>query len=129
MKKKKPPLHVNDIRQTGRLINKLETDELLAYTPRRIISQNRRPSNRSTLQNLDTVGKEGEMMSCTADTFKLIQSGIAKAKTKHIDIKHLHAYDEQEKGNIQFPCIESENNLADTFTKALPRPRHQTSTS
>ena len=56
---------------------------------------------------------------------KLTQSGVAKAKTKHIDIKHHHAYDEQEKGNIRLSYIESENNLADIFTKALPRPRHQ----
>ena len=81
---------------------------------------------------------------------ELIQSGIAKAKTKHIvrgqsrtqairgwpavapnniDIKRFHAYDEQKRGNIQFSYIESEDNLADIFTKALPRPRHQTSTN
>ena len=58
----------------------------------------------------------------------LIHSGVFKAKTKHIAIKHLHAHDEQEKGNIRFTYIESEKNLADILTKALPRPRHQTLT-
>ena len=56
---------------------------------------------------------------------KLIQSGVVKAKAKHIDVKHLHAHDEQEKGNVEFSYIESENNLADLFTEALSRPRHQ----
>ena len=50
------------------------------------------------------------------------------AKTKHIAIKHLHAHDEQEKGNVRFTYIESEKNLADILTKALTRPRHQTLT-
>ena len=59
---------------------------------------------------------------------KLIHSGVFKAKTKHIAIKHLHAHDEQEKGNVRFTYIESEKNLADILTKALPRPRHQTLT-
>ena len=60
---------------------------------------------------------------------KPIQSEITKAKTKHIDIKHLHTYDEQKKGNTQFSYVGSENNLADIFIKALPRPRHQISTN
>ena len=50
---------------------------------------------------------------------KLIHSVVIRAKAKHIDVKHLHAHDEQEEGNLQFSYIKSENDLADLFTKAL----------
>jgi hypothetical protein len=53
-------------------------------------------------------------------TIKFIKSGILKAKTKHINIKHLHSYDKDKKGNIHFYYIESWNNLADIITKPLP---------
>jgi hypothetical protein len=56
---------------------------------------------------------------------KFIKSGIPKAKTKHIDIKHLHTHDEDKKGNVDFHYIESQNNLADIMTKPLPVPLHQ----
>jgi hypothetical protein len=56
---------------------------------------------------------------------KLIATGVLKAKTKHIDIKFHHAKDEQEKGNVKFDYIASEDNVADLLTKALPVARHQ----
>jgi hypothetical protein len=56
---------------------------------------------------------------------KFIKSGILKAKTKHIDVKHLHSHDEDKKGNVDFHYIESRNNLADIMTKPLPVPLHQ----
>jgi hypothetical protein len=56
---------------------------------------------------------------------KLIATGVLKAKTKHIVIKFHHAKDEQEKGNVKFDYIASEDNVADLLTKALPVARHQ----
>jgi hypothetical protein len=50
---------------------------------------------------------------------KFIKSGILKAKTKNINIKDLHSYDEDKKGNMDFYYIKSQNNLADIITKAL----------
>jgi hypothetical protein len=56
---------------------------------------------------------------------KLIDTGILKSKTKHIDIKFHHARDEQEKGHVRFNYVASEDNPADLLTKALPIARHQ----
>jgi hypothetical protein len=58
-------------------------------------------------------------------TIKFIKSGILKAKTKHIDIKHLHTHDEDKKGNVDFYYIKSWNNLADIMTKPLLVKLHQ----
>jgi hypothetical protein len=56
-------------------------------------------------------------MACNNQgAIEFIKLGIPKAKTKHIDIKHLHTHDEDKKGNIDFHYIESQNNLADIMT-------------
>jgi hypothetical protein len=65
-------------------------------------------------------------MACdNQGAIKFIKSGIPKAKTKYIDVKHLHTYDEDKKGNADFHYIESQNNLADIMTKRLPVLLHQ----
>jgi hypothetical protein len=65
-------------------------------------------------------------MACNNQgAIKFIKSGIPKAKTKHIDVKHLHTHDEDKKGNVEFSYIESRNNLADIMTKPLPVPLYQ----
>jgi hypothetical protein len=65
-------------------------------------------------------------MACdNQGAIKFIKSGIPKAKTKHIDVKHLHTHNEDKKGNVKFSYIESRNNLADITTKPLPVPLHQ----
>jgi hypothetical protein len=65
-------------------------------------------------------------MACdNQGAIKFIKSGIPKAKTKHIDMKHLHTHDEDKKGNIDFYYIESWNNLANIMTKSLPVELHQ----
>jgi hypothetical protein len=65
-------------------------------------------------------------MACdNQGTIKFIKSGIPKAKTKHIDIKHLHTHDEDKKGNVNFYYIKSRNNLADIITEPLLVELHQ----
>jgi hypothetical protein len=54
----------------------------------------------------------------------LINTGVIKAKTKHIDVKFHHTHDEQEKGNVKFDYIPSRENIADLFTKPLPTTHH-----
>ncbi|KAH8152156.1 uncharacterized protein LAJ45_03582 [Morchella importuna] len=56
---------------------------------------------------------------------KLIETGVVKQKTKHIDVKFHHSHHEQKAGNIIFRYIPSNENTADLLTKALPAPRHQ----
>jgi hypothetical protein len=55
----------------------------------------------------------------------LINTGVIKAKTKHIDVKFHHTHDEQEKGNVKFDYIPSRENVADLFTKPLPTTHHR----
>jgi hypothetical protein len=56
---------------------------------------------------------------------KLIETGVVKAKTKHIDVKYRHVIDEQKvHGSVEFYYITSDQNVADLLTKPLPRERH-----
>lgn len=56
---------------------------------------------------------------------KLIETGVSKQKTKHIDIKFHHARDEAGKGTVIFHYVASSKNPADLLTKALPIPKHR----
>lgn len=49
----------------------------------------------------------------------LIRSGIFKARTKHIDVNYRHIIYEQETGTISICRVNSAENPADIFTKAL----------
>lgn len=56
---------------------------------------------------------------------KLLETGVVKQKTKHIDVKYHHSHDEQVRKNVKFYYVTSKDNVADILTKALPSPRHQ----
>ena len=51
------------------------------------------------------------------------------ARTKHIDIDLHFLRDHVSEGTMKMEYVPSEDNLADLFTKALPRPRHESLTS
>ena len=55
---------------------------------------------------------------------KLIETGVSKQKTKHIDIKYHHVQDEQSKGTVCYHYVKTTDNPADLLTKGLPAPRH-----
>jgi len=56
---------------------------------------------------------------------KLINSGVVKAKTRHIDVKYHHVHDEQKTHKtVVFNYVSTDLNIADILTKALPRQRH-----
>ena len=57
---------------------------------------------------------------------KLIETGVSKQKTKHIDIKSHHVWDEEAKGTIHCYYVHTTGNPADILTKELPAPRHRT---
>jgi hypothetical protein len=44
------------------------------------------------------------------------------SRSKHIDVRYHYIRERIDKGSIDVACIPSSDNLADTFTKALPRP-------
>ena len=56
---------------------------------------------------------------------KLIETGVSKQKTKHIDIKYHHIRDEEAKGSVCYYYVPTADNPADLLTKALPAPRHR----
>jgi hypothetical protein len=49
----------------------------------------------------------------------LLKNPISSSKSKHISIMHHWARERVERGELLFDYVESENNLADIFTKAL----------
>ena len=55
---------------------------------------------------------------------KLIETGVSKQKTKHIDVKYHHIRDEESKGSIRYHYVRSTDNPADLLTKALATPCH-----
>lgn len=56
---------------------------------------------------------------------KLIESGVSKQKTKHIDIKYHHIRDEEARGSIRYYYVKTTENPADLLTKSLLVPRHR----
>ncbi|CAH9119932.1 unnamed protein product [Cuscuta epithymum] len=74
----------------------------------------------------------GELQTSVTEIFCDNKSAIAMAKnpvqqnrTKHIDIKYHFLRDVQAKGHIEMRYFPTEEQLADIFTKALPRDRFQ----
>ena len=51
----------------------------------------------------------------------LTKNPIQHSRTKHIDIRHHFLRDHVEKGDCVFEFIESSKQLADIFTKPLPK--------
>ena len=48
-----------------------------------------------------------------------------RPRTKHIAIKYHHFRSHVEKGDVSVKAIDSKEQLADIFTKALPRPQFE----
>ena len=58
-------------------------------------------------------------------TIQLTRNPEQRQKTKHIDLRYHYIREQQDKGQIEIRYIESENQLADILTKALPKPRFE----
>lgn len=56
-------------------------------------------------------------------TIKILNNPEQHQKTKHIDVKFYYAREKLEKGEINITYLRTEDQLADMFTKPLPRPR------
>ncbi len=54
---------------------------------------------------------------------RLVKNPEFHQRTKHIDVKYYFIRDQQENGTIDMQHISTTNQLADIFTKSLPRPR------
>jgi hypothetical protein len=53
----------------------------------------------------------------------MAQNPVQHSRTKHIDIRHHFIRDHQQKGDISFESIGTEDQLADIFTKSLDEKR------
>lgn len=60
-----------------------------------------------------------KIMCDNKGTLALLKNPISSAKSKHISCMHHWARGRVERGELLFEYVESENNLADIFTKAL----------
>ena len=56
---------------------------------------------------------------------KLTRNPEFHNKSKHIDFKHHFVREKVEEGLINTQRVNTKDNLADVFTKALPRPTHE----
>jgi hypothetical protein len=54
-------------------------------------------------------------------TISLVKNEKVDGRTKHVEIKHRFLQDNLIKGNIELEYMKSELQLADVFTKALPK--------
>lgn len=59
-------------------------------------------------------------------TLKLITKGVmnASSRTKHIELRHWHAREQQERGIVKFFYVNTKVNVADVLTKELHALRH-----
>ena len=57
-----------------------------------------------------------------------IINGTIKARTKHIDVCYHNSRDLHERGIVKYSWVSTQENVADIFTKALPREKHKKST-
>src|SRR6202522_1703715 len=72
------------------------------------------PYSRPTILNVDNQG---------AINYSI--NAINHSRTKHIDIQHHFVREKLVSNEIEIQYCATENNLADLFTKALPKPRHE----
>jgi hypothetical protein len=56
---------------------------------------------------------------CPESAIRMADNPVEHSRTKHIDIRHHFLRDHQQKGDIKVYHINTENQLADIFTKPL----------
>jgi hypothetical protein len=56
---------------------------------------------------------------------KLTRNPEFHSRSKHIDVKHHFIREKVEEGVINTHRVDTTDNLADVFTKALPKPMHE----
>jgi hypothetical protein len=65
------------------------------------------------------------MINCdNMGALQLLNTGVIKAKMKHIAVKYHHSHDESKKGTVAFQYTPSKENVTDILTKPLARPAH-----
>jgi hypothetical protein len=74
---------------------------------------------KSTLNDFGFKFKNVPLFCDNESAIKMTQNSVQHSRTKHIDIRHHFIRDHQQKGNISIESIDTEDQLADIFTKPL----------
>ena len=53
----------------------------------------------------------------------LVKNPVNHQRTKHIDVKHHFVREKLMAGVVDYQFVHSEDNIADCFTKPLPKPK------
>jgi hypothetical protein len=80
---------------------------------------------RSQLSDYGFVFNKIPMYCDNKSAIALCFNKIQHSRTKHIDIRHHFIREQVEKGIVELYFVRTEFQLADIFTKALPRERFQ----
>jgi hypothetical protein len=78
---------------------------------------------RQTLQDFDYNLSEVSLLCDNESAIRLADNPVEHSRTKHIDIRHHFLRDHQQRGDIDVCHINTENQLADIFTKPLDEKR------
>jgi hypothetical protein len=74
---------------------------------------------KQTLRDFDCEFKRIPLFCDNASVIKLANNPVQHSRTKHIDIRHHFLRDKKAKGDIELCHVNTENQLADIFTKPL----------
>jgi hypothetical protein len=78
---------------------------------------------RQTLRDIGYTLSKVPLLCDNESAIHMADNPIEHSRTKHIDIRHHFLRDNQQKGDIEVYHINTENQLADIFTKPLDEKR------
>jgi hypothetical protein len=78
---------------------------------------------KQTLRDFDCEFKRIPLLCDNESAIKLANNLVQHSRTKHIDMRHHFLRDHEAKGDIELCHVNTENQLADIFTKPLDETR------
>jgi hypothetical protein len=78
---------------------------------------------RQTLRDFGYNLSKVPLLCDNESVIRMADNPVEHSRTKHIDIRHYFLRDHQQKGDIEVYHINTENQLADIFTKPLDEKR------
>ena len=73
----------------------------------------------STLRDFGLTFTRVPLLCDSTSVISVAKNPVLHSKTKHIDVRYHFLRDHQEKGDIEFCHVDTQNQLADIFTKPL----------